>query len=204
MQERYRELQPPSQMRLVPFKQLFDEHSAFVWRILRRHGVPLRELEDACQEVFLVVFRRLPEFEGRSSLRTWIYGIAVRVALGLRRRAFMRRELLSENSPDSYAPTDVFDAYAQHEVQRLLHAALLELPRAKREVFVLYELEGMTIAESADALGVPENTALYRLYGARKALAASLRKRELRAASGQPAASRFPARWFQAKKGAVS
>src|SRR5262249_21997714 len=133
-------------MRAVPFKQLFDEHAGFVWRALRRHGVPQRELEDACQEVFLVVFRRLPDFEGRSSLRTWIYGIAVRVAAGIRRRAFLHRELLGAESPEASGASDLLEDYAQREAQRLLHAALAELSPPKREAFVLYELEGMTVA----------------------------------------------------------
>ena len=64
--------------RLSPseFRIPFDAHVAFVWRVLRRHGVPERELEDGCQEVFVVVHRKVAEFEGRSSVRTWIYGIA--------------------------------------------------------------------------------------------------------------------------------
>ena len=170
-------------MRAIPFKPLFDEHAGFVWRALRRHGVPARELEDACQEVFLVVFRRLPDFEGRSSLRTWIYGIAVRVAVGIRRRAFMHRELLGADSPETTGETDLHDDYTQREARRLLHSALAELPAPKREAFVLYELEGMTVAETAAALGVPENTALYRLYSARKAIASSLRREQLRDAA---------------------
>jgi RNA polymerase sigma-70 factor (ECF subfamily) len=176
-------------MRTLPFQQLFEQHSALVWRVLRRHGVPAREFDDACQEVFLVVFRRLPEFEGRSSLRTWIYAIALRVALGVRRKAFMRRERLQEGTSDPPAPSDLLDAYAQRETSRWLERALADLPAPKREVFVLYELEEMTVAEAANALGVPENTALYRLYGARKALASSLRRRELR---GNMAARRAP------------
>jgi RNA polymerase sigma-70 factor (ECF subfamily) len=68
------------------FRGLFDLHAAFVWRVLARHGVPRRELEDGCQEVFLVLYRRAAELDGRSSLRTWLYGVAVRVALGMRRR----------------------------------------------------------------------------------------------------------------------
>lgn len=171
------------------FQQIFEQHSSFVSRSLRRHGVPDRELDDACQEVFLVVFRRLPEFEGRSSLRTWIYAIAVRVALGLRRKAFMRRELLQEHTAEPTAPNDVLDGYAQREAARWLERALAELPSPKRAVFVLYELEELTVAEAANALGVPENTALYRLYGARKALASSLRKRELRATRAAVAGS---------------
>ena len=191
-------------MRALSFKDLFEQHAPFVWRVLRRHGVPERELEDAFQEVFLVVHRRLPEFEARSSLRTWIYGIAVRIALGLRRRAFMRRELLVTGPEEVSSAFDLVDSYARHEAQQWLKSALSELPRAKREVFVLYELEEMTIAETAAALGIPENTALYRLYGARKSIGAALRKRELLAAThAQPAAKRHST-WLTDKKGAIS
>ena len=191
-------------MRALSFKDLFEQHAAFVWRVLRRHGVPERELEDACQEVFLVVHRRLPEFEARSSLRTWIYGIAVRIALALRRRAFMRRELLVTGPEEMSSAFDLVDSYARREAQEWLKHALAELPRAKREVFVLYELEEMTIAETAAALGIPENTALYRLYGARKSIGAALRKRELLAATNaQPAAKRHST-WLADKKGAIS
>jgi RNA polymerase sigma-70 factor, ECF subfamily len=188
-------------MTVAMFKQLFEEHAGFVWRVLRRHGVPEREVEDACQEVFLVVHRRMSEFEGRSSLRTWIYGIAVRVGLGLRRKAFMRRELLVTVPEGVTSCVDALEMYARQEAQLWLKNALAELPRAKREAFVLYELEEMTIAETATALGIPENTALYRLYGARKDIAAALRKRELRAAQKVESG---PSRWLVNKKGALS
>ena len=157
------------------FSQLFGEHAGFVWRVLQRHGVPARDLEDACQEVFIVVFRRLGDFEGRSSLRTWLYGIAVRVAIGIRRRAYFRREVLSA-APCEAEVSGALDPSTHMEARALLTAALLALPRPKREVFVLYELEGMTMAEIATALNVPENTALYRLYGARKEVQAFVRK----------------------------
>jgi RNA polymerase sigma-70 factor (ECF subfamily) len=189
-------------MPAVQFKELFHAHTDFVWRVLHRHGVPAREMEDACQEVFLVVFRRLPEFEGRSSIRTWIYGIAVRVALALRRRAFMRRELLTSEA-DSEAPAEVVDLYARQEAQLIIHAALSDLSPPKREVFVLYELEGMTIAETAAALGVPENTALYRLHAARRSVATSIR-RDQRASMGRPSTEPIARHMLEVKKGAVS
>ena len=163
-------------MSSTAFSRLFAEHVGFVWRVLLRHGVPARELEDACQEVFIVVFRRLPEFEGRSTLQTWIYGVAVRVAIGLRRRAYFRRELLTDTPPEIGAAANAYDALIQTEARSLLVAAFAALPRPKREVFVLYELEGMTMAEVAAALRVPENTALYRLYGAREDVRAFVRK----------------------------
>src|ERR1044071_899212 len=79
------------------FVALFREHCDFVWRVLRTLGVAPDALDDALQEVFLVVHRRLPEFEGRSALNTWIYAIAYRVAQSQRRRA--RRARL-ESLPD--------------------------------------------------------------------------------------------------------
>jgi RNA polymerase sigma-70 factor (ECF subfamily) len=72
-----------------------------------------------------------------------------------------------------------FDALHSRELHQQLIAALAALPRVRREVFVLYELEDMTIAQAADALGIPENTALYRLHAARNAITAFARKREL-------------------------
>jgi RNA polymerase sigma-70 factor, ECF subfamily len=175
-------------MEPMVFQQLFEEHLAFVWRVLRRHGVPERDLDDGCQEVFLVVSRRLGEFEGRSSLRTWLYGIAVRVALGMRRRAFRRRERLDAEVPETVAQADVFAEVLRGEAQQLLAAALKRLPRVKREVFVLYEVEAMTMAETAAALGIPENTALYRLYGARAEIQDFVQKREARARAEAPRA----------------
>jgi RNA polymerase sigma-70 factor (ECF subfamily) len=171
------------------FRQLFDEHTSFVWRVLRRHGVPSRDLEDGCQDVFLVVFRSYDSFEGRSAVRSWLYGIAVRVALGRRRRAHVRREQLSDPTsalpgPDAAPAPDGFDAALQSEARELLAAALEALPAAKREVFALYELEGMTMSDVAAALAEPENTVLYRLYAARRDVLAFARKREQLASAG--------------------
>jgi RNA polymerase sigma-70 factor (ECF subfamily) len=165
------------------FRRLFDAHAAFVWRVLQRHGVATRELDDGCQEVFLVVFRRIAEFDGQAALRTWLYSIAVRVAHGMRRRAFHRKELLGTAASEPMDQTDVFQNALQHEARQLLAAALSQLPRTRREVFVLYELEGMTVAEAASALGVPENTALYRLYSAREEVQEFVRRREARGQS---------------------
>jgi RNA polymerase sigma-70 factor (ECF subfamily) len=84
-----------------PFPEIFREYGSFVWRTLRAHGVPEGYLDDACQEVFLTVFRRLDSFEGRSTLRTWIYGICIRVSMNCLRRAHMRREIPVDVLPES-------------------------------------------------------------------------------------------------------
>jgi RNA polymerase sigma-70 factor (ECF subfamily) len=163
------------------FRRVFAEHMGFVWRVLLRHGVAARELEDGCQEVFLVVWKRIDAFEGRSSLRTWLYSIAVRVAIAMRRRAFRRRELLADQVPERWTEASQFDESAQSEARALLMAALSGLPQPKREVFVLYELEDMTMAEVAAALDVAENTALSRLYAAREQVQSFVRKHALHA-----------------------
>jgi len=185
------------------FRQLFDEHTGFVWRVLRRHGVPSRDLEDGCQDVFLVVFRSYDSFEGRSAVRSWLYGIAVRVALGRRRRAHVRREQLSDPTsapPVPDAAPDGFDAALQSEARELLAAALEALPAAKREVFALYELEGMTMSEVAAALAEPENTVLYRLYAARRDVLAFARKREQLASAGASRARTGGQAWLSRLK----
>lgn len=158
--------------------QLFDAHADFVWRVLRRHGVPARELGDGCQEVFLVVHRRYGEFEGRSAVRTWLYAIAIRVAAGMRRKSHLMREQL-EAAPGMSVlqPPEQLEQVARARELAALERALAQLAPEKREVFVLYEIEGMTMAEVARSLSVPENTALYRLYAARAELRAALERR---------------------------
>ena len=68
-------------------RQIFDEHARYIWRTLRHLGIPEADAPDLCQEVFVTVHRRLASFEGRSSLRTWLYGICIRVASEHRRYA---------------------------------------------------------------------------------------------------------------------
>src|SRR5215831_12264435 len=76
--------------------EVFRELAPFVWRALRRLGVAERDVEDVCQEVFMVVHRKIGEFEGRSTVRTWVYGIAIRVASDYRKRSHVRREVVTD------------------------------------------------------------------------------------------------------------
>jgi RNA polymerase sigma-70 factor (ECF subfamily) len=127
----------------------------------------------------MVVHARISEFEGRSSMRTWIYGIAVRVALGLRRKSARRREDLAAVPPEHALEAEQLEGTLRREALDLIERALRGMDEDRREVFALYELEGMTMAEVARTLGIPENTALYRLYAARDEVRAALRRREL-------------------------
>lgn len=144
-----------------------------------------RELEDACQEVFIVVHARLADFEGRSTLRTWLYGIAMRVALNQRRKSARRREDLEAWPPEGESAATQHELTEQRETLGLVERALLTLDEDKREVFALYELEGMTMAEVAGTLAVAENTALYRLYAARDEIRSFLRGHERDAGSAR-------------------
>jgi RNA polymerase sigma-70 factor (ECF subfamily) len=166
----------------------------FVWRALQRHGVPERELADACQEVFLVVHRREALFEGRSSVRSWLYGIALRVALAQRRKAHARHEQLTEEPPECVS--DPAQERALEQKQRLtwLQGVLAELDPEQREAFVLYELEGLSVAELAAAIGVAEGTAFYRLQQAREEVQRMSRRAEVSQAVLKGTASRAAGR----------
>lgn len=163
------------------FATLFRTEAPFVWRVLRRHGVPERELEDACQEVFVVVHRKQESFEGRASVRTWLYAIARRVASHHTRAMRARPPLAEADGPELAAEAS---SEPEQELDRRrqlgwLESALADLDEDKREVFILYELELLTVAEVAAAVGCNESTALYRLHAARAALRSTLKRREL-------------------------
>lgn len=161
----------------APFREVFAEHAPYVWRALRRLGASEADADDLCQEVFVVVHRKLPEFEGRSSLRTWLYGICVRTARDHRRRAHVRNETPTDEPPDGRisAPQDA--ELDRAGARARLDAELSALEPEKREVFVLYEIEELTMADVAEAVGIPLQTAYSRLYSARKQLAERLADR---------------------------
>ncbi|MFO7562801.1 MAG: sigma-70 family RNA polymerase sigma factor [Enhygromyxa sp.] len=154
---------------------IYREHFEFVWRSLRRLGAPEHALDDATQDVFLVAARRLDDFEGRSSVRTWLFGIAMRVVRTQRRSSWRHRrkvEALAAVSGDS--PPG--DPMAQRDAQRLLLSLLDQLDDDKRAVYVLAELEGMTAVEIAEGLGAKVNTIYTRLRAARQQLRAAAAK----------------------------
>jgi len=148
---------------------VYETHFDFVWRSARRLGVASLYVDDVVQEVFLVVHRRLGEFEGRSSLKTWLFGITRRIVRDQRRSARRKpSEPLGTFEPPDLGPAaDV--RMTQEEETRLLHALLDELDEDKREVFVLAELEQMSGPEIAEALDVNLNTVYARLRAARAA-----------------------------------
>lgn len=155
--------------------EIFREYAPFVWRGLRRLGVPESDVEDVCQEVFVVVHRKLADFEGRSSLKTWIYGICARTASDYRRSGRVRREVVTDTPPENVTEGGAQDdAVALRQARATLDRILDQLDDDKRSVFVLYEIEELTMAEVAEALGCPLQTAYSRLHAARKIVEAGV------------------------------
>jgi RNA polymerase sigma-70 factor (ECF subfamily) len=170
---------PPADWTAPSFDELYDQYVAFVWRNLRRLGVAEASLCDVTQDVFLVVHRQLPRFEGRAPLISWLYSIVRRVARQ-HRRWLGRKDLSSQSEPDEVAdaraPSPLCHA-EQQESLRVLVELLATLDDDQREAVVLADLEEMTVPEIAAALGINLNTAYSRVRAARQKLLAGLELR---------------------------
>jgi RNA polymerase sigma-70 factor, ECF subfamily len=179
-------VQPPGSSReglpaMPAFEQIYQDYFDFVWRSLRRLGVRPAALDDAVQEVFLIVHRRLREFEGRSSLKTWLFGISLHIAQRQARTAARHpAHELPEALPDTQSAATPQDEAVRREAIALLYAILDELDPDKRAVFVMAELEQLTAPEIADAIGAPLNTVYSRLRAARRDFEASLKRLQAR------------------------
>jgi RNA polymerase sigma-70 factor (ECF subfamily) len=159
------------------FEQIYEAHFAFVWRSSRRLGAPPADLDDVVQEIFVVAHRRLSEFEGRSSVKTWLFGIVLNVVRSHRRglRAKHPHALRDESRSDPETLADLSDGpqelSAKVEAARQVDQLLETLADEQREVFVLAELERLTGPEMALLLDIPLNTIYSRLRLARRAFA---------------------------------
>jgi len=157
---------------------VYEAHFRYVWRCLRSLGVRDAQLEDALQDVFIVVQRKLRDFDGGAQLRTWLYAIALRIARKYRERA--RREpasLDSAQQSDLTLPAEAEGAALSNERLALARAALETLDDDKREVFVLARVEQMSAPQIASIVGIPLNTVYSRLRAARLAFEAEVARR---------------------------
>jgi RNA polymerase sigma-70 factor, ECF subfamily len=166
------------------FQEIFQQHARFLWRALMNLGVPSHEAQDLCQEVMITAHRRLPDFDGRS-LRGWLYGICVRVASDYRRSARVRREIPHAELPDRGLDVDQAERLDRERALGRALLALDELDEAKRDAFVLYEIEELTLAEVSEALGVPLQTVYSRIKAARETLRAVLDVNRAKVAGGR-------------------
>lgn len=158
----------------LTFDRVYEEHVDFVWRTARRLGVQPAFLDDIVQNTFIIVLRKLAEFEGRSSLRTWLYGITSQVAREHRRS--LRRKSPHWNAEAS-APLEELattctgeDVTASREALRMVEHLLQGLGELEREVVVLMDLEGMSATEVASALCISPERVYSRLRAGRTAL----------------------------------
>jgi RNA polymerase sigma-70 factor (ECF subfamily) len=160
------------------FATLFDQHFAFVWRSLRRLGVAAEGLDDAAQEVFVVASRRLDAIAPGKE-RGFLFGTALRVASDARRAANRRRSREQEPEVELEAvapgPDELVD---RKRARELLDAIIEQLPVDTRDVFVLFELEGMTMAEIASCLALRPGTVASRLRRAREAFTEAVARHE--------------------------
>ncbi|MDC0718840.1 sigma-70 family RNA polymerase sigma factor [Nannocystis bainbridge] len=162
------------------FAAVYRAHHGFVWRTIRSLGVDPARIDDAVQDAFLVVYRRLPEFAGRATLRTWLFEIARRIASSYRRSAAReqpRRCSLDEAervTPAAEAPVE------QAEAAAILQGFLGGLDRDQAVVFVMTELEQWQAPEIAAELGVNLNTVYSRLRAARRELDRMVRRLDAR------------------------
>jgi RNA polymerase sigma-70 factor, ECF subfamily len=160
------------------FESVYRAHYDFIWRMLRRLGVSQRHVEDACQIVFLTAYRRMADFEGRSSVKTWLCAIALRVASDYRRSAAVRHERLIDPASDETSPLG--DPQLQLELrERLaeLDVILEQLSSDQRTVLVLHEFEQFSGEEIAQLENVPLGTVRSRLRLARQTFSRILLER---------------------------
>ena len=148
---------------------LYTAHMRDVWHTLRRLGVQHRDLEDATHEVFLIAFRRWETFDHERSGRAWLVGIAWRVAAGERRRSRNRVVNLGfEREPGDHDTQNAEELTGAAQDRALVHTVLATLPDDQRDVFVLHELDGLSMPEVSAAVDAPLNTLYSRLRLARK------------------------------------
>jgi len=172
----------------LTFHAIYEAHFQFVWRSLRRLGVREADVPDAVQDVFIVVHRKLPQFEGRSKVTTWLFGISLRVARDRQKLAFTRRQVDDEDAVSSCVDTsaDIAADLERKQGLQLLEAILDGMPIEQRAVFTLFELEGMTGDAIAELLEVPLGTVYSRLRLAREVFQRSVARLQAREGKKRP------------------
>jgi RNA polymerase sigma-70 factor, ECF subfamily len=155
-------------------ESLYREHYDFVWRNARRLGCDDDWVDDAVHEAFLVAARRLGEFEGRASIRTWLFAIVFRVVKRMKRdRARYQRRLLGYAEARA---SSITGGGASPDAAHYLRQLLMRLDESRRAIVILVELEGMTAAEVGRALSLKQGTVESRLRTARLRLTKMLER----------------------------
>jgi RNA polymerase sigma-70 factor (ECF subfamily) len=169
-----------SQPAPLTLEDVYRDHFDFVYRQASRLGGPGIDAEDAAQEVFMVVARKLDTFDSTSLITTWLYGITLNVVRSLRRRARIRRlfELGERAEGKSEVPVRSLDRAEVLDAHRIAYEILDKLAPKKREAFILAEFEGLSCEEIAQLTDSKTETIWSRLHYARKEFAERLEARD--------------------------
>jgi RNA polymerase sigma-70 factor, ECF subfamily len=151
------------------FEAIYEEHFGFVWRSLRRLGLSPSSAEDAAQDTFIVFHRKLDSLRGHASAKSFLFGIARRVASDYRRAG--RRVTESPDAELASLEKGPFEHTAELQANRMLERFLDTLDEDKRVAFALADLEGLTVPEICQLTGANHNTVYSRLRAARAQLA---------------------------------
>lgn len=172
------EVARPVEVPAVPtFDEVYATHIAYVWRVLRTFGVSEAQVEDAAQDVFVVVHRRLGEWEGRAAITTWLFAISRRVASAHRRKATGERSRTETMTDEPAGAADTFAAMSRAQAAATVMSILETLDEDQRMVFALVELEQLGVPEVARMLEINLNTAYSRLRLARRAFETAVKAR---------------------------
>ena len=161
----------PASAETLQLSAVYDDYASFVWATLHRCGIAPSDLDDALQEVFLVVHRRLSTYRGDGLLTAWLYGICVRVANNHRRRAHVRRERPTDVVPEDPTATLVRDPEqeaSQVQLRERLQTIMNDMDCDRRALMVMYEVDELSCEEIASFLNIPIGTVHSRLHAARK------------------------------------
>jgi RNA polymerase sigma-70 factor (ECF subfamily) len=157
------------------FAAVYRQHHAFVWRCVRRMGIPDGEVDDLVQEVFVVVHGRLAEFAGNARITTWLFGIAFRVISHHRRSAQARVRREAQVEPGR-PPTEPDRRLSREQAVGILDDLLDRLDDDQRNVFIMAEVAKMSAPEIAELTGAKLNTVYSRLRLARRAFDDALQR----------------------------
>jgi RNA polymerase sigma-70 factor (ECF subfamily) len=159
--------------RQARLRALVNDHVDLVARVLRNAGTPEAEIDDEVQRSFIIAARRLDDVRPGAE-RSFLIQIALHLAAHARRTMARRREILTDEAPETIdslaSPEQLTD---QKRMRQLLDRVLGQMDASLRTVFVLYEFEELSMVEIAETIGIPQGTVASRLRRAR----AEFRKR---------------------------
>lgn len=166
------------------FDDIYRAEFSYVWRSLRRLGARPADVEDLVHDVFVVVHRKLADYDTARPIRPWLFGISFRVASDYRRRARFRVEVATGRVEAQSTQPRPDDRIAAEQDRALVLEALGTLDLDRRAVFVMHDIDGISAPEIAGSLDVPVNTVYSRLRVARQRFTAAVRR--LSARRGHP------------------